>query len=216
MKWLFATIACITVLQLPAQVRHMETQAVSRQCAAIRELVYAAWHHQFSIVCKEELRHSWGSENQGRWKFSNTRFNTSIAWPGASASYLEHYEDERDSTITDTWQYIAEFKNIAEMTDAQRLLRQLNYQINGCNYPLNDSVLAAFRPLPNDSLPAMCPPELQYVSLYDLGLNEYSGEVAKTVSIMAGVEKKDKSYVVSLIVDDTRMKKRRLRADSRQ
>ena len=147
------TVACLMVCFMccdytKAQDPVAEKEVVTKQCSAIRELVYAGWKSQFEPIREEQLRSSNGYQTAGTWQFATTRFNTSILWQGANISYIEHYEESTDSSHTDQWQYIAEYSHVPDVLEAQRLYNQLNNQIAGCPYPLNDSTDLFFKELP--------------------------------------------------------------------
>lgn len=198
--------ACIILLisfvcRLPAQQTNVDI--VTRQCSAIRELVYAAATSKFETIRGEQLRGSSGYQKQGSWQFSTTRYFTSIAWQGANNSYLEHYEESTDSTRQETWQYIAEYNRIYNVLDAQKLFTELNNEIEGCPYPLNDSTDIAFVPLPPNRLPVDRPSSLEIAKLYELPLPNNSDSTLGAIMVMVGMEKRQKDYRVSLIVENS-------------
>lgn len=191
-----------------AQQPHGNEAVVTKQCSAIRELVYSAVNNQFAPIRMEQVRGSNGYQTGGTWQFSTTRFNTNILWQGANLSYLEHCEESTDSTKTETWQYIAEYSHVPDVLEAERLYRQLNNEIAGCIYPLNDSTDIAFNPLPPDQLPQERPASLEIASLYELPVSENStAENSAIISVMVGMEKRTKDYRVSLIIESRLGKK---------
>lgn len=201
-------VVCIGCLfycsALFAQQQSSNGEVVTKQCSAIRELVYAGWNSQFEPIREAQLRSSNGYQTAGSWQFATTRFNTSIVWEGANVSYIEHYEESTDSTHTDQWQYIAEYSHVPDVLEAERLFRELNNQIAGCPYPLNDSTDLVFKELPPDRLPAERPSSLEIASLYELPLADSSTAAgqAPAITLMVGMEKRAKDYRVSLIVEN--------------
>lgn len=184
------------------------TGVVTRQCSAIRELVYAGMHHQFELIRMDETRTSNGFTKSGNWEFATTRYQTKLPWTDATTSYIEHNEEKMDSMITNNWQYIAEYSNIPNLLEADRLYRYLNSQIAGCSFPISDSVEINFRALPQDKLPKERPAALEIASLYDLPFNAADpAGLPPPISIMVGMEKRKNSYRISLIVENLVMKK---------
>lgn len=183
--------------------RQVEGEVVTRQCSAIRELVYAAWNGKFDLIRAGQLRSSNGYQTGGSWQFSSTRYNTNILWQGADISYIEHYEESTDSTHTDQWQYIAEYSHVPDVLEAERLFMQLNNQIAGCVYPVDDTTELEFIPLPPDKLPLERPSALEIAHLYELPLADSSSATKPaTITLMVGMEKRVKDYRVSLIVEN--------------
>ena len=184
------------------------TGVVTRQCSAIRELVYAGMHHQFQLIRMDETRTSNGFTKSGSWEFATTRYQTKLPWADATTSYIEHNEEKIDSIITNNWQYIAEYSNIPNLLEADRLYRYLNSQITGCSFPISDTVEINFRALPQDKLPKERPAALEIASLYDLPFNAADpAGLPPPISIMVGMEKRKNSYRISLIVENLVMKK---------
>lgn len=181
-----------------------ENAVITRQCSAIRELVYMAATERFEPIRLEEIRGSSGHQTAGSWKFATTRYNAGLTWQGANTSYLEHYEESTDSTRNDTWQFIAEYSHVPTVLDAEKLFTTLNNEIEGCAYPLNDSTDVAFVPLPADKLPADRPPSLEIAKLYELPLPNATADTAQgAIMVMVGMEKRAKDYRISLIVENS-------------
>jgi hypothetical protein len=191
----------LNVTALFAQRLHDNDEVITKQCSAIRELVYAAVNGQFEPIKMEQVRGSEGFQTRGTWRFSTTRYNTSMAWQGANISYLEHYEESTDSTHKNQWQYIAEYSHVPDVLEAERLFRQLNNQVAGCPYLVNDSVELQFVVLPPEKLPAERPSSLEVASLYELPLDDTNLAKNSIISVMIGMEKRAKDYRVSLIVE---------------
>lgn len=186
---------------LQAQSLAPDSASVTRQCSAIRELVYQASNRHFEEITVSEARTSYGHQTIGTWKFATTRYNVNFQWTDASTCYLEHNEESTDSFRNDTWQYIAEYKGLQNVLDAERIFRQLNTQIEGCRYPLTDSMDVDFIPLPLDKLPPERPTALQIASVYELPMVDFSPKEPSPVNVMVGMEKRQKDYRVSLIVE---------------
>lgn len=201
-KWFLLGGCFVYCAFLQAQIHQANSEVVTKQCSAIRELVYAAVNNQFEPIKMEQVRGSNGHQTVGSWQFATTRYNTSMEWQGANISYLEHYEESTDSTHTDQWQYIAEYSHVPDVLQAEFLFRQLNNELSGCPYEVNDSTDIEFQELPPDKLPAERPASLEIASLYALTLNEETSvKNAPTITVMVGMEKRAKDYRVSLIVE---------------
>jgi hypothetical protein len=197
-------VVAILILLLPTILWAQSTVdsiAVTRQCSAIRELVYQATNKQFEDITETEARASYGHQTLGTWQFATTRYNVNFQWVGATICYIEHNEESTDSFRHDTWQYIAEYKGLQNVLDAQRLYRQLNTQIEGCRYPLTDSVDVNFIPLPLDKLPAERPASLEVACVYELPVAGSSSLDPSPLNVMVGMERRQKDYRVSLIVE---------------
>lgn len=178
-----------------------DTSSVTRQCSAIRELVYQATNRQFEDITESEAKTSYGRQTVGTWQFSTTRYNATFQWADASKCYIEYNEESTDSFKNETWQYIAEYSRLTNVIEAERLYRQLNIQIGGCRYPLTDSVEVDFIPLPLDRLPPERPAALEVASVYELPTTETSSNNQSPINVMVGMEKRQKDYRVSLIVE---------------
>jgi hypothetical protein len=179
----------------------IDTGKVTRQCSAIRELVYQAINQQFKEIIESESRSSYGHQTMGSWKFSTTRYNVNFQWTDASICYLEHSQESTDSFKHDTWQYIAEYRGIKNVLDAEKMYRQLNAQIEGCKYPLSDSVEVNFIPLPIDKLPPERPAALEIASVYELPAYSVSEALPSPINVMVGMERRKQDFRVSLIVE---------------
>lgn len=176
---------------------------ITKQCSVIRELVYAAATAKFEPIKMDQVRGSSGYQTHGSWQFSTTRYNASLAWLGADISYLEHSEESTDSTKLEVWQYIAEYSHVPDVLEASKLFTQLNNEIEGCPYPVDDSTDLSFVPLPPERLPLDRPANLEVARLYELPLpgHELTSENG-AVMVMVGMEKRTKGYRISLIVEN--------------
>ena len=194
----------LSCLLLPAHLLAQDsTTVVTRQCSAIRELVYTGTHQQFELIRLDETRTSSGFTKSGNWEFATTRYQTKLPWADATISYIEHSEEKMDSTITNNWQYIAEYSNIPSLVEADKLFRYLNGQITGCTYPISDTTTIKFRPLPADKLPKERPAALEIATLYDLPFDITDpAHKPPPISVMVGMEKRKDRYRVSLIVEN--------------
>jgi hypothetical protein len=205
MKGVFIIVACL----LPnVAVRLHPADEITQQCSSIRELVYTGWYNQFADIIGDQLSTSSGHSEAPLWRFTNTKYYTELKWPGATNNFISDYNEETDSVYLYNRQFIAEMGNLPDLLAAQRLLHQLNRQIEGCPYLHNDSLRSEFRPLPHDSLPVSCPADLQQANLYELPLEDSTGKAMHQRSIMTGIEKYKQVYRVSLIVEDKRVKKK--------
>jgi hypothetical protein len=203
MKTVACTLAVLFACCALRAQQPTDDAVVTKQCSAIRELVYSAWNAQFEPIRSDELRSSNGYQTAGTWQFTTTRFSTTVPWHGANISYIEHYEESTDSIHTDQWQYIAEYSHVPDVLEAERLYQQLNNQISGCPYPLNDTTDLAFIELPPDRLPAERPSSLEIASLYELPMADSSdARQPAAITLMVGMEKRAKDYRVSLIVEN--------------
>ena len=200
MKRILIIIAC---LWPNVKVSLHPADQVTQQCSSIRELVYAGWFNQFADIIGDQISSSSGySDAPVMWRFTHTKYYTELKWPGATNSFISDYNEESDSLHMYNRQFIAEMGNLPDMITAQRMLRQLNQQIEGCPYLHNDSLRSEFRPLPHDSLPPSCPEDLQQANLYELPLEDSTGKAMHQLSIMTGIEKYRQLYRVSLIVEN--------------
>lgn len=186
---------------LKAQVHLLpDTNRVSRQCSLIRELITIGQQNHFATIMDREIGSTRGYRPNGSWEFATIRYDATMQWPGANRTYLENYNDKTDTAHSDTWQYIAEYTRIPNAAAATGIYAYLNKQIQGCRFPLNDSVDIDFEPLPASMLPPDRPAMLETASLYNLpmlGLDSNS-----TIHVMVGMEKRTNSYNVSLIVEN--------------
>lgn len=201
MRGLIVLILLLLRLPLVAQLSMADTAVVTRQCSVIRELVYQAGENHFANILESQIRSSHGHQTVGSWKFATTRYNAAMQWGGATLCYIEHNAESTDSFSNETWQYIAEYSQISTVLDAERLYRQLNVQIKGCRYPLNDSFDVDFIPLPPDQLPLERPAALEVASLYELPTAVTGSDTSAAINVMVGMEKRPKDYRVSLIVE---------------
>jgi hypothetical protein len=177
---------------------------VTKQCSIIREILHSAKNQQFKNIIGDQLKASQGYSTGDRWRFATTRYNSVIKWDDATRYYIENYKEWNDTSILESWQYIADIENIPDYLSAQKLLKNFDFQIGGCLYDETDSTTIPLRTLPLDSLPLACPPELQIANLYALPIIDTSIQKRHTINVMTGIEKTGKTYRVSLIIDDTR------------
>lgn len=205
-KWLLALItAGLSWQMLPAQLQQLsqlpsDSNRVTRQCSLIRELVSIGQQDHFASILDREIGSTRGYLPNGTWEFATIRYGSTMQWPGANRTYLENYNDKTDTGRRDTWQYIAEYNRISSAAAAAGIYAYLNKQIEGCRFPLNDSIDIDFEPLPASMLPPDRPAMLETASLYNLpmlGLDSNS-----TIHVMVGMEKRSNSYNVSLIVEN--------------
>ena len=187
-------------LKAAAQVSPADTVRVSKQCSLIRELVTLGMEKHFAPIQLQQIGSTYGYMPNGAWEFATLRYDADLKWPGANRSYLENYTDRTTTAQSDTWQYIAEFTRLPNSLAATSMYLYLNRQIEGCSFPINDSLEVDFRPLPADSLPADRPASLETASLY--GLPSLEKPSASVVHVMVGMEKRTNGYNVSLIVEN--------------
>ncbi len=198
-------LVCLIFMGLMQQVLYAQISndaVVTRQCSAIRELVYAAATAKFEPIRGNQIRGSSGHLVNGNWQFTTFRYDVEIAWQGASKSYLEYSEESTDTSRQETWQYIAEYSHVPGVLEAQKLFTALNNEIEGCVYPLNDSVDVSFIPLPPNRLPAERPSSLEIAKLYELPFTDNNAATQGAIMVMVGMEKRAKDYRVSLIVEN--------------
>ncbi len=183
-----------------AQTTLAENDHVTRQCSLIRELVTAGREQHFAPFQRNEIGSTLGYKTDGSWEFKTTRYDADLRWPGANRNYLENYTDRTDTGTATTWQYIAEYTHVPNMASAKDIYTYLNRQIEGCQFPLDDSTAVDFEPLPDSMLPHDRPAILETASLYNLpalALDKNS-----TIRVMVGMEKRLYDYNVCLIVEN--------------
>ena len=178
-----------------------DTLRVSRQCSLIRELVFQAWKQEFKAVIDIEGKGSHGYQTGANWKFSNEVYMASTVWPGSTKSRVMHYQEENDSVHINTWQYLADFENIENAVTAQQLYSQINLQIVGCPYEVNDTSTLRFQPLPLSKVSPEMPTGIEIASLYELPIADKSKLLTETVMVMIGIEKLRINYRVSIIIE---------------
>lgn len=161
-------------------------QNISRQCAALREIVYQSHHKSFDAIIDRPLRTSHGFQPNGIWKFSTERFSTTMNWVGATSTVIEHATDERDTTFTENWQYIAAFEPMTEQVKAADFIKALLLQVDGCPLPLNDTVLLALKQVDPRYLPPTRPDEWAEAFLFDVPA---AADGPAQTSIMFGLER---------------------------
>jgi hypothetical protein len=170
----------------------------SRQCSAIREVMYLFTQQHIPELLDTKLRSSNGYQTNGVWTFSHERYSTRLPWADAQTTEVEHATDFRDTLQTDSWQYIA---NFAPLTDLQNANRQMNWvlqQINGCVLPFSDSVSIALLPVDPAELPPNKPDNLVDAFLFAL---PPVPRTAWQLSLMIGLEKMRNGYRTVLIVE---------------
>lgn len=168
----------------------------SRQCSALRELLYQAGQ-RYSGIQDVRLRGSEGFRPNGTWRFSNEHYSTTLPWVGARQTRLEHSTDQRDSTSSDSWQYMAWFAETADAVAANTTFVQIVRQINGCVLPLNDTMTITLAPVPAEQLPALRPDD-DWLAAYlaDCGT---AGEAK--LALMVGLERTRRGYRPTLILE---------------
>jgi hypothetical protein len=188
----------LLVLLLPmyAVAQSADDSLRSRQCSALRELLYQA-QHRFGAIIDTRLRGSEGFRPNGTWRFSNEHYSTTLPWAGARQTRLEHSTDQRDSTSSDSWQYIAWFAETADGVAANTSFAQIVRQINGCVLPLNDTLTVELAAVPAEKLPVLRP-EDDWLAAYlaDCGT---AGEAK--LALMVGLERTRRGYRPMLILE---------------
>jgi hypothetical protein len=169
-----------------------------KQCSAIRELIFGANQPKFGRLLGDPVRSSHGYQTMGSWKFETERFETTIMWPDATRCFIEHSTETTDSTALDNWQYIAEFTAESDPLKASRAMKDLLLQMEGCHWPLNDSLVIDLKPVNPAELPPSLPEGL--ADAYILVLPEATGQ-SKQMTIMVGLEKLRKGYRPVLMVE---------------
>lgn len=188
-------------LKLSAQILPSDTVRVSKQCSLIRELVTIGLEKHFATIQLQQTGSTYGYMPNGAWEFATLRYDADLKWPGANRSYLENYTDKTLAAETVSWQYVAEYNRLPNAAVAQRMYTYLNRQIEGCQFPINDSIQVDFEPLPSDSLPKDRPAMLETASLY--GLPSLEKPTASSIHVMVGMEKRSNdNYNVCLIVEN--------------
>lgn len=171
---------------------------LSKQCSAIREIVYLGSQKHFEPIIDLRLRGSHGYQPNGVWTFSNEHFSTSLPWQGSASTSIEHSTDFRDTLNTESWQYIAVFKPLADPLNASRFLQDMVQQINSCVLPLSDSISVNLQPVDPTELPPNKPDNLADAYLFYLPpLNPH----LQQTSIMLGLEKIRQGFRPILIVE---------------
>ncbi len=179
--------------------------ALSRQCSAIREVIYQSTHNHFSGLLDKQVRNSSGYQVNGIWKFSNEHYSTTFEWPNAKSSIIEHSTDERDTIFTESWQYIATFETIANPLNAAHFFSEAVAQINNCVLPLTDSITVNLQPVDPTELPPTKPDNMTEVKLFYLP--QIPGSLAET-SIMIGIERIKQGYRPMLMVEVLEQKRK--------
>lgn len=187
---------------------HLDAQpdtVLYKQCSALREIVYQSSQHAFRNILDTRLGGSSGYQVNGKWTFSHEHFSTRLAWTGAANTIIEHATDSRDSSQTESWQYIAAFQPIADPGNASRFYQQVVAQIDECILPLNDSISIHLRPISPEELPATKPDNLLDAYLYTLP--RMTNEQGET-TIMIGLERLKRGYQVLLMIEVLEEKKK--------
>lgn len=170
----------------------------SRQCSAIREVVYLFTQQQISELLDTRLKSSNGYQTNGVWTFSHERYSTRLLWADAQTTEVEHATDFRDTLQTDSWQYIANFAPQSDLVNANRQFRNVLQQINGCTLPIADSVPVLLKPTDPADLPPNKPDNLVDAFLFEL---PPVPRTAWHLSLMIGLEKMRNGYRTVLIVE---------------
>lgn len=190
--------AFLVLLLLPLCVaaQPIDDSLRSRQCSALRELLYQA-EQRFSGIIDARLRSSEGYRLDGSWRFSNEQYSVTLPWVGARHTRLEHSTDQRDSTASDSWQYMAWFAETADVIAANAIFVRIVQQINGCVLPLNDSTTTILKAVPAEQLPALRPDD-DWLAAYlaDCGT---AGEAK--LALMVGLERTRRGYRPMLILE---------------
>ncbi len=195
---LLSKILTSQIITTPLELR------VTKQCNIIREILHSASRFALQNIIGNQIKATQGYNSNDKWRFATTRYNSNIKWDDASKYYIENYKEWNDTSILDTWQYIADIENIDNYLTAQKLLAKIDYQIKDCLYDDTDSTTISLKILPLDSLPPACPPQLQIANLYRLPIIDTTIQKRHTINVMTGIEKTGKTYRVSIIIDDTR------------
>lgn len=190
---------CILVcLGFAVPILGQQDTALSKQCSAIRELVYLGTQQHFEPIIDQRLSGSHGYQANGRWTFSNEHLSTTLPWQGATSTTIEHSTDFRDTVHTKSWQYIAVFKPLADPLYASRFLQNMVEQINSCVLPLTDSISINLVPVDPAELPPNKPDNL--ADAYLFYLPPVIGLLQQT-SIMLGLEKTRQGLRPMLMVE---------------
>jgi hypothetical protein len=160
--------------------------ALSRQCGTIREIIYQSGEKNFAAIIDQRLRSSSGFQTNGSWTFSNERYSTTLLWPGAKTTVIEHATDERDSSFMENWQYIATFEAMPDRTSAAAFFDEVVRQIDDCVLPLNDSITLNLRSADPASLSPNLPEDLLAAYLYVLPGSNHP--MRRETNIMVGLE----------------------------
>jgi hypothetical protein len=163
-----------------------KTPSLPRQCGTIREIIYQSKQNNFANIIDQRLRSSSGYQTNGQWTFSNERYSTSMVWPGAVITVIEHATDERDSSYMENWQYIATFEAMPDRNSAADFFDKVVYQIDDCVLPLSDSVTVNLRTVDPQDLSPNMPAELAAAYVYIL---PDAPALRRETSIMVGLER---------------------------
>ena len=188
----------VIALLVAASVFAQQDTVYPKQCSALREIVYQSGQQAFKNILDTRLRGSSGYQVNGAWTFSNEHYSTTLPWTGAANTLIEHSTDSRDSTETESWQYIATFASTPYRTVAVKLYEQVVDQINDCLLPLNDSISVNLQPIDPDDLPANKPDNLTDAYLF---VFPREANASKETSIMVGLERVRRGYQVLLMVE---------------
>lgn len=194
LRVVFFLMACCVASVAPSQ---SET-GYSRQCSAIREVVYLFTQQQISDLLDTRLKSSNGYQTNGVWTFSHERYSSRLPWADAQTTEVEHATDSRDTLQTDSWQYIANFATLTDLQTANRQFKRVLQQINGCVLPFSDSVSIALLPVDAAELPPNKPDNLVDAFLFSL---PPVPRTAWQLSLMIGLEKVRNGYRTVLIVE---------------
>jgi hypothetical protein len=171
-------------------------------CSAIREVIFSAHQHQFKNLMNTQTKGSYGYQVQGSWRFETTQYETLLAWPEASKTYIDHSEEKTDSSLKLTRQYVAEFKNLPTTEVAQEKFKRLNEQITTCKVLLADTQISVLKPLPLSRIKDDLPVAAIDARLYPVTIKQAdAASPAQEVVIMTAYEKTAKFYHVYMIVE---------------
>lgn len=185
-----------------ASVAQSISGAPTKQCATIRELVYAAANHQFETILLDREKGSFGYQTLGSWRFETTQFASLINWEGASKSFIDQSIETTDSSRYSR-QFVAAYENITTYDASLQQFYLLNQQINDCKWFLNDSNILILKPLPDNKLPPSLPPGLLQAKVYPVTIiNEAENNPSNfDLTIMTAIEKIKNKFSVYLIVE---------------
>lgn len=194
LRVVFFLMACCVA---PVALSQTDT-GYTRQCSAIREVIYLFTQDQIPALLDTKLRSSHGYQTNGVWTFSHERYSTRLPWADAQITEVEHATDCRDTLQTDSWQYIANFPQQPDLGSANRQFKRVLQQINGCVLPFSDSVSIALLPVDPGELPPNKPDNLVDAFLFAL---PPVPRTAWQLSLMIGLEKMRNGYRTVLIVE---------------
>lgn len=170
-----------------------------KACSRLREIAYQASYQQFTGIIDRELRRSNGHGTHGSWIFETVRYSTTLSWPGALETSIEHYSDQRDSINIESWQYLADFGSFTQKEQANQYFQALAEQVEGCDIPLQDTVIVSLQPASEDELPPTIPAGLEQALLFTIPAGN---DAAADILMMVGMEKTKRGYRPFLIIEN--------------